>query len=150
MLSLNLTPHASAAHWSAAYVGLLWAQRLTCWVLTQRVQRERFGRALPDFTPGEPEHQGERAAELQQAIAASPWRPVAGDVQAQAREGDVLMMRGEHGPHIGTIVMLRGPAVLHLVGGQREDGGVWGSSRVDDFAALARLRYGHLRLWRAA
>jgi hypothetical protein len=149
IMMLDLSPHARATHWCAAYVGRLWSEAFTCWGLWGTVQRDEFGRAVPAFEPGLAEP--DRAGELLQAVGATAWRPAAGDgAIARGRDGDTLLMRGSGGPHIGVLVQRPGHrvAVLHNVGGQRDDGSTWGSVRLDPVDELGRLGYGHLRLWR--
>lgn len=146
---LDLSPHARATHWCAAYIGRAWSEAFTCWGLWRVVQADEFGRALPAFEPGEAEV--DRAGELLQAVGVTAWRPVA-DGADQGLDGDTLLMRGSGGPHIGVLVRRPGHrvAVLHNVGGRRDDGSLWGGVRLDEVDQLGRLGYGHLRLWRYA
>lgn len=144
MMTLDLSPHARATHWSAGYIGRPWSEAFTCWHMVREVQERFYGRRLPDFDPGSQSPEGE----LQRAIAASAWRPVP---VLDAHDGDVLMLRGTDGPHIATIVVVEGrPSVLHMIGGRNDDGSTWGSVRRDTMEALGQLGYGRLRLWRPA
>jgi cell wall-associated NlpC family hydrolase len=144
-MRLDLSPHARATHWTAQYIGLPWTERFTCWDLVRSVQKHEFGRVLPAFTPGAAD--ASRAPELVRLADAQGWRPVAG----AARDGDVILMRGADGPHVGVVVERAGRAseVLHNIGGTL-NGRTWGSVRLDPLAGLGRLGYGHLSLWRAA
>ena len=143
MMTLDLAPQATAAHWSARYVGQLWSEHFNCWRLVQDVQRHVFSVRLPDLPVGTTDDQ--TAAIL---VVTQGWRRVHGDVLQVAAEGDVITMLCDIGPHVG--VMVGRDHVLHNVGGKRDDGVVWGCVRIDDVAELGRLSYGHLRLWRLA
>jgi hypothetical protein len=135
---MNLTPHATAEHWAADYVGRVWSQSFNCWHLVQEVQANVFHRSMHDLPIGTPESQ---LAALQRIT--KDWRQVSGAM----REGDLLTMVCDLGPHVG--VMIDGERVLHNVGGVDEKKGVWGSVRVDAVRDLGRLQYGHFKLWRA-
>lgn len=135
---MNLTPHATADHWTAGYVGRAWSESFNCWNLVQAVEREVFGRTLVDLPIGTAADQTDA---LQQITA--QFRRVEG----KPMDGDIVTMIGAEGLHVGVVVQ---GVVLHNVGGKREDGREWGSVRPDTFAGLGRLGYGHVKLWRAA
>ena len=138
---MNLTPFSSASHWSAKYVGLAWALLFNCWHLVALVQLEVFGRVAPIFDPST------REDDLRAVVAASGWRRT----KEAAQDGDVLLMHGPDGPHIGVIVVLdRRTHLLHNLGGVDEASGkTLGSVRLDPVDKLGSLQYGRLELWRA-
>lgn len=153
--ALNMTPHAVASHWSARYIGRPWSERFTCWHLVQEVQWREFGLRMPDVNvSGTAPDQHEVLAALMRT--GDPWQPVPvplhGSVQTVAAEGDVLLMAGNHGPHVGVVLRKPGAGVevLHNMGGRMPGTGrVHGGVRVDAVAELGLLNYGRLRLWRA-
>lgn len=147
---LDLSPRASAPHWSAPYVGRAWSAQFTCWELVRAVQREMFGHELPAVAIGVPDDARKQAIFgllTHPGWVAVPTISPAGD----ALDGDVLLMRGADGPHVGVAVRRTAhPAeVLHCIGGLHE-GRAWGSVRLDLIESLGTLGYGHLKLWRAA
>lgn len=141
MSTLNLTPHALATHWSAPLVGRPWRPEYSCWDLVRSVQRGQFGRAMPAYDLAD-----ERAPEqLRAVVLASGWRRVDGEPD----EGDVLLMRGPDGLHIGVVILRDGAVhLLHNLGGM-VDGVARGSVRVDALGNLRYLNYGRFELWRA-
>lgn len=142
MGNLNLTPHATAGHWSAFLVGLPWQPTFTCWDLVRVVQLEQYGRVMPVYDLADT-----RAPEqLRSVVLASGWRRVP---EGGAVEGDVLLMRGPNGLHIGIVVWVDGRCeLLHNLGGM-ERGVARGSVRIDPVTDLHRLSYGRFELWRA-
>ena len=142
---IDLSPHASATHWTARYVGLSWSSAFNCWHLVQAVEREVFGRPLASLPVGAAEDQ--TAALL--AITTG-WERVPGDAAEAGRDGDVLTMIGNDGPHVGVVAGVAASArVLHNVGSVT-NGRETGSVRLDRIDELGRLGFGHLKLWRAA
>jgi hypothetical protein len=150
---MNLTPHATAGHWAADYIGRVWKppvidketgavieRGFNCWHMTQDVQLEVFDRDLPDLPIGSPEDQTAKLIEITKG-----WRRMPAGTPPV--EGDLLTMVCDLGPHVG--VMIDGERVLHNVGGVDEKKGVWGSVRVDAVRDLGNLKYGHFKLWRA-
>jgi cell wall-associated NlpC family hydrolase len=136
-MMMNLSPHASAASWPSRWVGRAWAPHFNCWHLVQQVQREVFGRDMPALPVGTPEDQRETLQRITKR-----WRPTTD----APREGDLLTMTSDIGPHVGVLVSA--DRVLHNVGGQ--DGNrIWGCVRVDAIDELGNNGYGHLKLWRA-
>jgi hypothetical protein len=138
---MNLTPHARAAHWSARYIGAAWSPTFTCWDLVRTVQDAEFGHALPPLALGSAGD--ERSATLLPLLRGGAWLATPGP----AEDGDVLVMRGPDGPHVGVVAILDGAEwLLHNVGSIDTPGSV----RRDRVDQLGRLGYGHLQLWRAA
>lgn len=143
---INLTPHAKAQHWSAEYVGLPWSEDFNCWHLVRKVQLERFGREMPALDINmDPSTENWQA--LTDLLVHSVWRPAEG----VPREGDVLLMRGPRGPHVGVIVYpgVR-PELLHNDGIELPDGTASGSTTIAPVSDLPKLKYGRFKLWRAA
>lgn len=134
---MNLSPHATASHWSAKYVGRDWSDAFNCWHLVQAVQREVFGRVLAPLPIGTQEDQTAALLTVTQG-----WQRVSGP----AIEGDVITMLCDLGPHVGVVV--DPDRVLHNVGANK-DGVPWGSVRINTNTELGVLVYGRLRLWRA-
>lgn len=140
---LDLTPHATATHWSARWIGRAWLPSFTCWGLVREVQREVFGRSLPELTLDSTEH--DRSSVLSPLLRGGAWR-----LADAPGEGDVLELRGPDGPHVGVAAVLAGRATLlhnlgDVLGGQPR-----GSVRRDAVDQLHHLGYGRLRCWRAA
>lgn len=134
---MNLSPHASAAHPAARYVGRPWAEDFNCWHMVQAVQKELFGRTMPNIPIGADQNQ--IAALL--AVTAG-WSRVPGP----AVEGDILTMIGPRGTHVGTLADGR---VLHNLGGKNDDGVVWGQVKASELHELGMLGYGQVKVWRA-
>lgn len=151
---IDLTPHAQVTHWSGPYVGRAWLPTFNCWHLVLAVLREVFGHELPGLAIGaEPTPENWQA--LRTLMDGSLLRSVAGDAIAQAQDGDILLMVGPEGTHVGVVT---GKSLLHNLGGlvdvkvkgQVVDRKPQGSVRIDPLADLGRLGYGHFSLWRAA
>jgi hypothetical protein len=140
MTTLDLTPNAHAGHWTARYVGRLWAPVYTCWHLFGAVQREVFRREVPELDVLQPLD----GADVRALIERSAWRRLDGGV---AVDGDALVMRGPDGVHIGVVARhgVR-PKLLHNMGGLVA-GVAHGSVRLDAIADLGRLGYGRFELW---
>ena len=140
---LNLTPHAEATHWSAAYIGLAYGIDFTCWDVVRAVQRDVYARDLPAMQIGfEPSPENWQA--LRETLAGSAWHRVFDG----GREGDVLLMRGPDGPHVGVVVdHCYNLSLLHNLGSV-DDGIAHGSVRVDPIHALGLLGYGRFEYWR--
>jgi hypothetical protein len=138
---MNLTPNANAGHWTAKYVGRPWALDFTCWDLCTAVQRERFGRGLPAVDRPMAELDSDAIRAL---VEQSAWHRAETPV-----EGDLLVMRGPDGLHIGVVVLLGvRPKLLHNVGGVEKDGAAThGNVRLDLLAELGRMGYGRFELW---
>jgi hypothetical protein len=143
VVTLNLTPHATATHWSTLLVGLPWQPNFACWDLVRVVQLEQFGRVMPAYDLAD-----ERAPEqLRSVVQASGWQRLE---HYRSQEGDVLLMRGPDGLHIGIVVWVDARCqLLHNLGGMVR-GVAQGSVRIDPVADLGRLGYGRFELWRAA
>lgn len=142
-MHLNLTPNARALHWSAPLIGKPWAPTFTCWDLVRTVQLGQFGRVMPAY-----ELADERApGQLRSVVQTSGWCRVDG---TERQEGDVMLMRGPDGLHIGVVVRVQGDCqLLHNLGELDADGQARGCVRMDRLADLGRLHYGRFELWRA-
>lgn len=98
-----------------------------CWGLVQRVYREEFGIALPDYTEGyQTTTDREEISAMIRQERGSDWAAVPLD---EARAGDVLLLRIEGWPmHVG--IVLDPPRFLHAAKGinvarERWDGVLW-------------------------
>lgn len=118
----------------SAYVGLPWSPTFTCWDLVRKVQRERFGREVPQLEIGDPAAQ-ERVL-LQMVGEHGVWRRT-----LQPRAGDIMSCRGLAGPHVG--VMVSATRVLHNVGSRERPGSV----RRDRIADLALAGFQRVVYW---
>lgn len=146
---MNLTPHATATHWSARYVGLPWRpgadgpDAFDCWGLVRDVQRTQYGRELPRIAVREsPPGQW---AELRALVQHSRWRPHAGTW----RDGDLLVMLNARGlPHIGTLVERERLCLLHACGEVDTNGEPRGEIALEPVANLGASGFGHIDAWR--
>lgn len=150
---LDLTPHAVAPHWSARLVGLPWSpgaegpRAYDCWGLVRWVQRHHYGRDLPVLHVNVREAPPQQWGALRELVSRSPWRPVA--ASDAWRDGDVLLMYGAEGPHVGTLVDLGGVlGVLHAVGWRDADGVDHGGVVHDAPESLGRIGFGRFEAWR--
>lgn len=141
---MNLTPNARAAHWSAALIGMPWTTENTCWWLVKHVQRTQFGREMPEIQVGAQQQTPGQWGTIRDLVQRSGWHRTA----APWLEGDVLLMAGPDGPHVGVVVS-RG-RVLHSVGGLDEHGRPHGGVVLDQINELGRLGFGRLEGWRHA
>lgn len=147
-MTLNLTPHAACSHWSSAFVGRPWAlgaegpDAFDCWGLVREVQRAVFGRELPALSINVREVPQTQWATLRDLVQRSDWR-CGGDLST-AKAGDVILMRGLRGPHIGVCIG-RGE-VLHAPGWRDEDGD-HGAACIADARGLKSAGFGRLEIW---
>ena len=142
MKRIDMTPGATATHWSAGYVGRPWLPTFTCWDLAREVQAAVFGRATPAFDPAAEGARAALRAVVEQMANDCGWHR-SDDAPA---DGDLLLMRGPDGLHIGVVVA--GKALLHNLGGL-VDGRAHGSGRIAAIDRLGQLCYGRFELWRA-
>jgi hypothetical protein len=79
------------------------------------------------------------AEEVRDLIERCQWRRV-----AFASEGDIMVMRGPDGAHVGVVAIIDGAKwLLHNLGAV----GTQGSVRRDRIADLGRLGYGRFQVW---
>lgn len=135
----------SDLHWSAAWVGQPWSPARNCWWLVQQLQRERWSREMPALQVGEGVFGWEQWRALSGLLRGTPWARVEGG----ALEGDVLVVRGLAGPHVG--VFIDRERVLHNCGGvsptTRQP---FGSVRLEALPELLAGGYGRPEIWRHA
>jgi len=146
---MNLTPNATATHWSAQYVGEPWRPEFNCWDLVCAVQGAWFNRPMLRLDIGSAEPTAENWQSLRTTMAGSIWKVLEGRGLEAAAEGDILLMRGPDGPHVGVVVANGSvSSLLHNLGGML-DGEPRGSVRIDPLASISRLGYGRFEVWRA-
>lgn len=119
------------------YVGRPWSEKFTCWDLVRTVQREEFGRELPELAIGEDYVATQEAAMLQLAGPRGTWARV-----AVPAVGDILVCRSVSGPHVGVVAPYN--RVLHNVGSRSNPGAV----RVDRISDLAYAGFQRVTYWR--
>jgi cell wall-associated NlpC family hydrolase len=152
-LTLDLTPHASAAHWSAGLVGAPWRQgaegpdAFDCWGLVLWVQRRHFGREMPRLAVNVRTVPREQWGALRALVQRSEWRR-----SERRHEGDLLLVENADGPHIGIVLASgrEGPRLLHACGGVDVQGRPFGDVRVDPIATLALQGFIRPEGWAAA
>lgn len=148
---MNLTPHATATHWSARYVGLPWVpgadgpDAFDCWGLVREVQRTQYGRELPRLVIDVREAPPGQWGELRALVKHSPWRQIDGSWA----DGDILVMLNARGlPHVGVVVARERLCILHATGELDERGFPKGSVCIDPIAELGASGFGHIDAWR--
>lgn len=148
---INLTPHTKPKHWSTELCGLPWVpgadgpEAYDCWGLVRHVQSVRFGREMRKLTIGERNAPPEQWTAVRDTIQRGQWRQVA-DVP---KYGDILLMLNDKGlPHVGVVLDLPKPCILHSMGGL-EEGVPVGRVQIDPIAQLGGIGFGHLQVWRA-
>ena len=117
-----------ADHWATPLIGKPWRRGATgphaydCRGLAYHVQRTQYGREMPFFAIENirsPEH----LDELNELIRRSHWHRMPAGVKKC--DGDILLMRGVDGPHVGIVVAADGGlGVLHAVGSESAPGAV--------------------------
>lgn len=139
----------TARHWASGLIGLPWARgaqgpdAFDCWGLVRHVFATRYGIEMPEVRGGD-FGEGESVATLKRAAEISGWRPVDGE----PRDGDIVLMRGIVGRHVGVMIETsRGLRLLHADGHQTARGPV-GSVVAVPLADAAANGYGGFELWR--
>ncbi len=139
----------AAAHWAAPYVGKPWVrgaqgpEAWDCWGLVRHVQDTVYGRQMPALQIAAAPT-AEQLEVLRDLMTSGPWHRVTDPAQ-----GDVMLMTGTLGPHVGVVVRAdRRLKVLHA-DGYRDDKGVdHGAVVVTPIERLHELGYGRLQAWR--
>lgn len=127
-------------HWVAQYIGKGYRlgsagpDAFDCWGLVRVVQSKHYGRDLPVLDIG-------RQTNLTGILALA--RGAGWERTKEARDGDVLTMKGRDGTHIAQAVLVDGRVqVLHAV----NDGiGVVLTQSIDELGALG---FGRVEIWR--
>jgi cell wall-associated NlpC family hydrolase len=132
-------------HWAAQYIGIPWELGATgpdsfdCWGLVRHVQRTHYGRELPALAVHA--HTPENIAKMRLLMRHSPWRKTSG----AARDGDVLLMQGSGGPHIGVALEIGGfVGCLHAIGSKEHPMSTIYTTRIED---LAMSGFTKIQIW---
>lgn len=106
------------SHWAKDLIGRPWAPdgegpaSFSCWGLVRWVFRERYDIDMPPIKVGD-FSEGENVTAIKRAVTASGWKPHEGEPQ----DGDIVLMHGPKGRHVGVMVrMSRGLVLLHSSG----------------------------------
>lgn len=140
-----------AEHWINSYLGRPWRadcegpEAFDCKGLVRVVQACQWGRDVPPLLQVGPHTDW---AEVRASCQRSGWQLKAEGVAAA--EGDILLVRGLNGPHVGVFVQLgRRLLVLHahgLVRGGRQVGRV----RLNALCDLLAGGYSRPQIWEFA
>ena len=103
-------------HWASHYIGLPWSARgegpdsFHCWAFVRHIQREHFGRTLPEIP--NPEDLLALARAFRDHPERRRWALV-----GEAADGDCVLMRQARYPvHVGVWLDADGGGVLHCCG----------------------------------
>lgn len=128
-------------HWAINYIGIPWTENgrtsagFDCLGLVMDVQEKIYNKAVPTHA--------ETLEEASHLIPAFGWRYVSQQLD-DARDGDILTMRGAGGAHVGTVFELNDLLyVLHAHGSREQTGSVIATPLQDITAS-----YGRLKIWR--
>ena len=157
MTTINLTPRAAPRHWSSAYIGLPWElgaegpDAFDCWGLARWVQREHYGRELPQLrvVPQRLQPGDEQTRVLLDLMRHTGWALLPD--WRQMRDGDLLRMHAPMGPHIGIAVQTSPAApvtVLHSLGALDKDGKPHGAIERAELRQLIAEQFGQFAAWR--
>lgn len=145
----NIAPPRAGSHWATEYIGKPWVQggqgpdAWDCWGLVRHVQAAQYGRDMPALQIAVAPN-AEQVEVLRRLMTASPWHRV-----ADTEQGDVMLMTGPLGPHVGVVILAdRRLKVLHADGYRDADGGDHGAVVVTPIERLHELGYGRLQAWR--
>lgn len=128
--------------WINALIGEPWTPQRNCWDLVQRVQREQFGREMPALDIGGQPTRAQWQVLRELLSPTTHWRPV----PQPARAGDVLVVQGIAGAHVGVFVDPK--RVLHKAGGLEKDGKASGATCLQDLRDLLATGYSRPEIWR--
>lgn len=129
-------------HWATCLIGLPWSPQFNCWALVQQVFSERYGIAMPSV---DLVHEGNVRA-IKQAAEVSGWVRVEGP----ALDGDIVVMQGLRGRHVGVMIEIGFKLLLlHNRGHMTPRGPVGGvvAQTLDD---VAHDGYQEFQYWRRA
>lgn len=136
-------------HWHARYVGQPWRKDAEgpdawdCKGLVRHVQRVHYGREVPRLL-----HVGQLTdwAEVRASAEREGWCRISIDIEHPARDGDILVLKGASGTHVGVLIRpSRRLMVLHAYGSEAEPGAV----RCDELRELlAAGAYSRPEFWR--
>lgn len=137
--------------WINDYLGRPWRadaegpEAYDCKGLVRAVQRRVWCREVPALL-----HVGMTTdwAEVRASCVHSGWRPIAeGD---SAQPGDVLLVRGTSGPHVGVFVRLDGRTLVLHAHGLVRGGMQVGRVRLNSLCDLLAGGYSRPQVWRFA
>lgn len=117
------------------YIGLPWVaggrgpDAFDCWGLLRYLQREHFGRGLPEI----PEFGDTARAMYQVQMSSGAW-----EIVAQPEHGAGVLMRGGDDPHVGVWLDCEGGGVLHAM---ERVGVIWTPYRSLRLIGFSRLKY---------
>lgn len=111
-----------------------------CWGLVRYVQRQHYGREMPHIAVYS--STAENLENLHAIIRHSLWKRASDE----ALDGDVLLMQGADGPHVGIALEINGIiGVLHAIGSQEKPLSVVFTQRLEDLAVLG---FAKIQKWR--
>lgn len=106
-------------HWAAGLIGLPWVagaqgpHAFNCWGLVRHVVRLRRGVEMPVVNVED--GSADNVAAIKQAAAAGGWRLIG---EGAPQEGDIVLMRGIDGRHVGYMIEANGRLeLLHSMEG---------------------------------
>lgn len=105
---------ATTLHWAAALIGkpykrgAMGPDAYDCWGLVRWVFAQRYGILMPVVNVGDDTL--DNVAAIKRASEVSGWQPVA---DPTAADGDIVLMHGPEGRHVG--VMVRADGLLRLL-----------------------------------
>jgi cell wall-associated NlpC family hydrolase len=139
-------------HWAAHYIGKPWRpdadgpQAYDCKGLVRAVQRARWGREVPALQVADTRTDEGRAA-FMAAVRRGGWQRT----HSQAIEGDVLLVQGSRGAHVGTFVTVgRTLGVLHAPGMHDAQGRPQGRVVWQELRDLLASGYTRPEVWRCS
>lgn len=104
------------SHWAAGLIGRPYARpadpptTFCCWSLVRHVFRVRYGIEMPVVAVAD--GSADNVLAIKRAAEVSGWRPAEGAPQ----DGDIVLMRGVDGRHVGVMVQANGGlGLLHAV-----------------------------------
>ncbi|WP_082568907.1 NlpC/P60 family protein [Rhizobacter sp. Root1221] len=127
-------------HWATVLIGRAWTPDFHCWALVRLVFAQRYGIAMPDVAVATDDN----VRAIKGAAEASGWRPG----PAPAQDGDIVLMQGPFGRHVGVIIST--PAGLRLLhnDGHMSDRGPRGGVVAQPLADATRDGYHRYEFWR--
>lgn len=153
---LNLTPTIRPQHWCSAHIGKPWAlghegpASFDCWGLARYVQQAHYSRALPQLQVASTNPPDGQIRALLGLMRRGGWEML--QDWKTMRDGDLLRMQGQAGPHIGVAVMV-GPypvTVLHCLGAVDVEGRSHGAVERAETRQLVSEGFGQFQAWRWA